>query len=59
MRSVMDDFMIFKVYPTGYMMNSRQQDLHNETKTVNNVEKRLDFNELFKEQIGRVSSAIE
>lgn len=57
MRGVLDEGFIFRVYPTAYMMNNRQQEFQEERKTVTHQEKRVDFTELFNEQLGRIGNA--
>lgn len=57
MRGVLDEGFIFRVYPTAYMMNNRQQEFQEERKTVTHQEKRVDFTELFNEQLGRIENA--
>lgn len=57
MRGVLDEGFVFRVYETAYMKNNRQQEFQEEKKTVNSNEKRVNFTELFNEQLGRLRNA--
>lgn len=57
MRGVLDEGFIFRVYEAAYMKNNRQQEFQEEKKTVTRNEKRVDFTELFNEQLGRLRNA--
>ena len=57
MRGVLDEGFVFRVYEAAYMKNNRRQEFQEEKKTVSQIDKRVDFSELFNEQLGRLRNA--